>query len=170
MGLAFFPRFTMKHDVEKILQPDTRIQTSVVSYLYECPVCKSVRRHAYPRYGQGVFCDGHDFRMQKRSDGFVRVLARKILRYLNISLIDIKQIGTKQHVQNLAMHYRDTIIRFEFLNQFFIIEEGEMFSFRDMPLLWALEDDKIVQRIEGARYKMTPLGMNVLSYLISRGS
>ncbi len=154
-----------KHDLETLLRLDSKVNTSVVSYIYECPACKQERRYAYPPLGWGVFCDGKDFRTQKRSDSFLKVWGRKILRKLKLLDVDIKQFGTQQHTSNLAKHYNTDIRDLPFSVRSVTLQEGEMFSYRIMSTIWMLEDENVIERIEGAKYKATPLGSIVLTQL-----
>ncbi len=160
----------MKHDSETLMHADTKVVTRHVSYDYECAHCKKVFRYAYPPFGWGVFCDGKEFRTQKRKDpiafkmlniglplkinDFLQRLIRKIFK---------RQIGTPAHVYNLVEHYGEEIAKLPFGLNYVALEEGDMFTYGIMNTLWKLEDDGIVKRIEGSKYKATDIGSVVLS-------
>ena len=188
----------MKHDTEALLHLETKVVTSCISYLYECPACKEVRRYAYPPFGWGVFCDGKEFRTHKRKDSIRSKLGRKFLKIGAVKKIAFfiltlrkkgisetqkeqekkekdgilirfikhffrKQVKTHAHIFNLARHYEEAINVLPFTVDFVILEDGEMFNYEIMSILWALEDDGMVKRIEGARFKATELGNIVLT-------
>jgi len=53
----------MEHELtEATIIPQTKIVTSVISYVYKCSICGEERRYAVPIEGESVFCDGLDFR------------------------------------------------------------------------------------------------------------
>lgn len=47
---------------------NTEVLTSVVSYLYTCPVCMEARRYAIPPDGWNVYCNGLDFRTDTQAE------------------------------------------------------------------------------------------------------
>lgn len=90
------------------IEPNTRQDSSVDSYLYTCTTCKEQRRYAYPEMGEGVFCDGLDWRTDVLQD-----------------------VGGKVHLENLALKFGEQVADVEFLTYFKDKKQGQMVLERD---------------------------------------
>lgn len=93
----------MEHEsVECILNPSTKLQTSVISYLYTCPSCGEQRRYAYPSSGETVFCDGLDWRTDiceiKSSDAHTFNLSEQYLEVIKPYLVTLSTLQNRELV------------------------------------------------------------------------
>lgn len=90
------------------IEPNTRQNSSVDSYLYTCTTCKEQRRYAYPELGEGVFCDGLDWRTDVLQDA-----------------------GGKVHLENLALKFSEQEADVDFLKYFKDNKQGQMVLEKD---------------------------------------